>query len=334
MPSPESGAGMRRREFIMLLSGATAWPIVARAQQPEQPRRIGVLLASGAGDPEMQARLAALQQDLRTLGWTDGDNLRIDLRWFGGSSERAEQQAKEIAALAPDVIVANATVGIEAVLKTTRSIPTVFVMVGNPVGSGYVASMSRPGANVTGFSAFEPEITGKWMQVLQEIAPATKHVTFLIYPGYEFLWHGAEAAAGALGLSVSQATAHNAAEIERAIASAASRPDAALIVMPTPVFATNRELIARLTASHQLPALYPFRYYAAAGGLISYGMDAVDIFRRASQYVDRILKGENPGDLPIQAPTKFELVINLKTAKALGLTVPVTLLARADEVIE
>jgi putative ABC transport system substrate-binding protein len=206
--------------------------------------------------------------------------------------------------------------------------------VGNPVGSGYVASMSRPGANVTGFSAFEPEITGKWMQVLQETAPATRHVTFLTYPGYEFLWHGAEAAAAALGLAVSQATAHNPAEIERAISSTASRPGGALIVMPAPVFATNRELIARLAASHKLPALYPFRYYAVIGGLISYGMDAVDIFRRASLYVDRILKGENPGDLPIQAPTKFELVINLKTAKALGLTVPVTLLARADEVIE
>ena len=326
---------MKRREFITALGGAAvAWPIAARGQRPEQTRRIGVLMASEERDPEMQARLAAFQQALRTLGWTDGDNLRIDLRWFGGSSERAEHYAKEIAAFAPDVIVANATVGIEAVLKTTRSIPTVFVLVGNPVGSGYVASMSRPGANVTGFSAFEPEITGKWMQVLKEIAPATRQVAFLFYPGYEFLWHGAEAAAAALGLAVSRATSHNAAEIERAISTIARRPDGALIVMPAPVFATNRELIARLTASHQLPAVYPFRYYATVGGLMSYGMDAVDIFRRASLYVDRILKGENPGDLPIQAPTKFELVINLKTAKALGLTVPVTLLARADEVIE
>jgi putative ABC transport system substrate-binding protein len=331
----ELAAPMKRREFLGAVSGAlAAWPLGVHAQQPERMRRIGVLLGSEAGDPEMQARLAALQEGLRALGWTEGNNIGLDLRWFGGSSERAAQHAQEITALAPDVIVVNATVGIEAVLKTTRSVPTVFVMVGNPVGSGYVASLSRPGANVTGFSAFEPEITGKWMQLLKEIAPATRRVTVLSYPGYEFLWHGAEAAAAALGITVTQATSRNATEIERVISAIAERPGGALIVLPAPVFATNRELIARLAASHKLPAVYPYRYYAAAGGLMSYGMDAVDIFRRASLYVDRILKGENPSDLPVQAPTKFELVINLKAAKMLGLEVSPTLLARADEVIE
>jgi putative ABC transport system substrate-binding protein len=225
-------------------------------------------------------------------------------------------------------------VGIEAVLKATRSIPTVFVMVGNPVGSGYVTSLARPGGNVTGFSAFEPEIIGKWMQVLKEIAPATKHVAVLFYPGYEFLWPGAAPAAAALGLEVMQATCRNAAEIERAISELARRPNGALVVLPTPLFAVNRNLIIRLAALHRLPAVYPFRYYATVGGLMSYGIDATDIFKRASLYVDRILKGENPGDLPVQAPTKFELAINLKTAKTLGLNVPLSLLGRADEVIE
>ena len=325
---------MQRREFIGLIGGAAAWPVTARAQQPGAMRRIGVLLASDERDPEMRARLTAFQEALRALGWTTGDNVQMDLRWFGGSSERAVDYAREIAALAPDVIVANATVGLEAVLKTTRSVPTVFVSVGNPVGSGYVASMSHPGANVTGFSAFEPEITGRWIQLLKEIAPGTSHVGVLSYPGYEFLWQGAEAAASALAVTVTQATSHNAAEIERAIAAIAARTGGALIVLPAPVFASNRELIARLAASHKLPAVYPFRYYAAAGGLISYGMDVVDIFKRASGYVDRLLKGASPSDLPVQAPTKFELVINMKAAKALGLDVPAMLLARADAVIE
>jgi putative ABC transport system substrate-binding protein len=325
---------MQRREFIGLVGGAAAWPVVARAQQPGRMRRVGVLLASNERDPEMQARLSGFKEALRALGWTVGGNLQLDVRWFGGSSERAVEYAREIAALVPDVIVANGTVGLEAVLKVTRSVPTVFVAVGNPVGSGYVASMSHPGANVTGFSAFEPEITGRWIQLLKEIAPGTRSVGVLSYPGYEFLWPGAEAAASALAVTVTQATSRNAAEIEQSIAAIADREGGALIALPAPVFASNRELIARLAASHKLPAVYPYRYYAAAGGLMSYGMDVVDIFKRASGYVDRFLKGESPSDLPIQAPTKFELVINLKIAKALGLDVPATLLARADEVLE
>jgi len=324
---------MRRRQFMTLLGGA-AWPFAVRAQQAAQMRRIGMLMGSSATDPEMRARLAAFQEALRALGWTDGDNILTEKRWFGGSSDRAAQYAKEIIALNPDVVVANGTVGIEAALGATRSIPTVFVLVGNPVGSGYVASMARPGSNVTGFSAFEPEITGKWMQLLKEMAPATRHVTILFYPGYEFLWRAAEAAAAALGLEVKQATCHNAAEIEQAIPAIAASPGGALIVLPSPLFGLNRELIIRLAATYALPAVYPYRYFATAGGLMSYGIDSVDIFRRASLYVDRILKGANPGDLPVQAPTKFKLVVNLNTAKALDLAAPPTLLARADEVIE
>jgi len=232
------------------------------------------------------------------------------------------------------VIVANGTPGIEAVRNVTRSIPTVFVMVGNPVGSGYVASLAHPGGNVTGFSAFEPAIVSKWIQTLKEIAPATKRVTVLFYPDYEFLWRGAEAGGAALGIEVTQASCQSKAEIERALTMLAGRRGDALVVLPTPLFASNRQLIIQLAATHDFPAVYPFRYYATAGGLMSYGIDAVDVFRRASLYVDRILKGENPSDLPVQAPTKFELVINLKTAKALGLIVPPSVLATADEVIE
>lgn len=323
---------MQRRSFIGLLCGAAAWPAVAHAQTP--PRRIGVVLAAEERDPEMQARLSAFQDALRSLGWTIGGNAQMDIRWFGGSSERAEAHAREIVALSPDVIVANATVGIEAVLKATRSVPTVFVAVGNPVGSGFVPSMSRPGGNVTGFSAFEPEMAGRWIQVLKELAPETRHVSVLSYPGYEFLWEKAEAAAGTLAVSATMTMARNDGEIEQVIAATAARPGGALIVLPAPVFRSSRELVARLAASHKLPAMYPFRYYVASGGLMSYGFDAVDIFKRASLYVDRILKGEKPGDLPVQAPIKFEMVINLKAARELGLNVPLTLLAQADEVLE
>jgi putative ABC transport system substrate-binding protein len=326
---------MRRREFISLVgSGAASWPLLARAQQPGQIKRIGLLMGSSASDPENRARLAGFEGGMRALGWKEGENILTEKRWFGGSSERATQFAKEIVALNPDVIVANGTVGIEAVLGVTRTIPTVFVLVGDPVGSGYVASLARPGGNVTGFSAFEPEIAGKWMQMVKEIAPASRHVTVLFYPGYEFLWQGAEAASGALGLEVTQGTCRDAAEIETAIAAAATSPGGALVVLPTPLFGLNREQIIRSAASHALPAVYPYRYFATAGGLAAYGIDTVDLFQRASLYVNRILKGENPGDLPVQEPTKFRLIVNLKTARTLSLTLPPTMLARADEVIE
>jgi ABC-type uncharacterized transport system substrate-binding protein len=326
---------MKRREFLALLTtiGIT-FSETAIGQGTDHVRRIAMLLASNASDPEMQARLAAFQKQLNTLGWTEGANIHVELRWFGGDATRAQEFAQELVGLSPDVIVANGTPGIEAVHKVTRSVPTVFVMVGNPVGSGYVASLAHPGGNVTGFSAFEPAIASKWMQILKEIAPATKRVTVLFYPDYEFLWRGAETGAAAVGVEVTQATCRSTAEIERALILLAGRHGDALVVLPTPLFAANRQLIVQLAARDGLPAIYPFRYYATAGGLMSYGIDAVDVFRRASLYVDRILKGENPSDLPVQAPTKFEFVINLKTAKALGLAVPSSVLATADEVIE
>jgi len=326
---------MRRREFITLVGcGAAMWPRLAPAsQQSDQIKRIGFLVGSSASDPESRARLAGFEEALQTLGWKDGDNILIEKRWFGGRSEQAAQYAKEIVALSPDVIVANGTLGIEAVIGVTRTVPTVFVLVGNPVGSGYVASLAHPGGNVTGFSAFEPEIAGKWMQLVKEVAPTTQRVTVLSYPDYEFLWRGAEAASGPLGLDVKQAICRDAAQIEQAISASAGR-GGAFIVLPTPLFGLHRELIVRLAASHALPAVYPYRYFATAGGLVAYGIDTVDIFRQASLYVDQILKGVHPGDLPVQAPTKFNLIVNLKTARSLNLTVPPTMLARADEVIE
>jgi putative ABC transport system substrate-binding protein len=326
---------MRRRDFLRLAGGVgILWPVIVRGQTANRVRRIALLLGSSANDPEMQTRLAAFQEQLRALGWTIGDNVQIETRWFGGREDRAQSLAKELVERAPDVVVANGTPGIEAALGATRAIPTVFVMVGDPVGSGYVSSMAHPGANVTGFSAFDPEIAGKWMQLVKEAAPTIKRVIVLFYPGYEFLWRGAEAQAAGLGLEATQANCQSATDIQQAITALTETPASALVVLPTPLFATNRKLIVQLAAKRQLPAVYPFRYYAAAGGLMSYGIDAVDVFRRSARYVDRILKGEKPGELPVQAPTKFGFVINLKTAKALGLALPPTLLASADEVIE
>jgi putative ABC transport system substrate-binding protein len=327
---------MRRRDFIFrLASSAVAMsPAAAFSQPADRARRIAVLMGAGENDPETLSRMTVFTARLRQLGWTDGDNIQITLRSYQGKFDRATRYVKEIVKHAPDLIVANGTVGVEAARNATRSIPIVFALAGNPVGTGVVASMSHPGGNITGFSAFEPEIVGKWMQVLKELAPATEHVTILFYPGYEFLWHRADAAAASLGLDVIKATCRDAAAIEQTISALANRPGSAFTVLPTPLFALNRVLIVRLAATHRVPAVYPFRYFAQVGGLMSYGLDGVDVFRRAAQYVDRILRGEKPGDLPVQAPTKFELVINLKTAKALGLTVPPTLLARADEVIE
>jgi putative ABC transport system substrate-binding protein len=327
---------MRRRDFIIRLgsSAVAMTPAAALSQPAGRARRVAVLMGAGESDPETLSRMTAFTAALRQLGWTDGDNIRIILRSYEGKFDRATRYAKEIVENAPDLIVANGTVGIEAARRATLNIPIVFALVGNPVGTGIVASMSRPGGNMTGFSAFEPEIVGKWMQTLKEIAPATERVTVLFYPGYDFLWHGAEAAATPLGLEVMKVLCRDVGAIEQAISALADRPGSAFTVLPTPLFALNRALIVRLAATHRVPAIYPFRYFVQAGGLMSYGLDGVDIFRRAAQYVDRILKGEKPGDLPVQAPTKFELVINLKTAKAMGLTVPLSLLGRADAIIE
>lgn len=325
---------MRRREFVGLIGIVGAWSLSARAQDPERMRRIGVIMGSEANDPQMQARIAAFSDGLRKLGWTIGKDIKIDVAWYGGSLERATNDATTFVRDPLDVIVVNGTIGIEAARKVAPGTPTVFAMVGNPVGSGFVDSLARPGGNVTGFSAFEPEIAGKWMQVLKEIVPNIKQIGILFYPGYDFLWQGSEAAAAQLGVKVTQATCRSTAEIERELSAMADQPAVALAVLPAPFFASSRDLIVRLTAAHHLPAVYPFRYFANAGGLMSYGIDAIDVYRRTASYVDRILKGERPADLPVQAPTKYELVINLKTAKALGLVIPPTLLARADEVIE
>jgi putative ABC transport system substrate-binding protein len=326
---------MRRREFLMLLgSTGIACPGAILAQTASPTPLVGMLLASGPHEAEMGDRLAAFRTELGALGWIEGDNLRIERRWFGGDARRAQDLAGEIVGLSPDLIVVQSTLGIEAARKATSMIPTVFVMVGDPVGAGFVPSFQHPGGNVTGFSAFDPEIAGKWMQSLKEIAPQTRQVTVLSYPDYDFLWPGAEHAAAALNIEVMQATCHRAADIADALAALEKRPGSAFLVWPAPLFATNREMIVRLAALYKLPAVYPFRYYASAGGLMAYGLDVIDIFRRTSHYVDRILKGEKVGDLPVQAPTKFELTINVKTAKALGLAVPAMLLASADEVIE
>lgn len=326
---------MKRREFIALLSGViAARPRCARAEQDQPVRRIGVLMGSSSSDLQMQARLAAFTEGLKKLGWSTGHEVEIDVSWYGGSLERATRSAKAFADSPVDVIVANGTIGIEAARKVTGGLPIVFAMVGDPVGSGFVESLAHPGGNVTGFSAFEPAIAGKWIELLKEISPGIKQVSILSYNGYEFFWHGAEKAAATLGVKVTEATCRDAGEIERSISALASPPAAGLIVLPAPLFASERQLIVQRAAAHDVPAIYPFRYYAKAGGLISYGVDATDIYRRAAAYVDRILKGEKPADLPVQAPTKFELVINLKAAKTLGLTVPPPLLASADDVIE
>jgi len=326
---------MRRRKFLGSLGGALVMgPLAVRAQQPDRPRRIGVLMASEPGDPQTQARLAGLSDGLQKQGWQVGKDVQIDTAWDGGSLERATTNAKAFVDGNVDIIVANGTIGIAAARKATQSIPVVFALVGNPVGSGDVESLAHPGGNVTGFSAYEPGIIGKWLGILKEIAPDTKWMAILLYPDYEFFLDGAADAGAALGVEITQAMCRDARAIERAIAEIGSKPPAALVVLPVPLFAANRELIFQAAATHRVPAIYPFRYYAKAGGLVSYGIDTIDVYRRTASYVVRILKGEKPGELPVQAPTKYNLVINLKTAKVLGLKIPPMLLARADETIE
>jgi ABC-type uncharacterized transport system substrate-binding protein len=330
---------MKRRHFITLLGGAAAaWPLAARTQQPERVRRIGVLMASAADDSENQARMAAFLQGLAQLGWTDGRNVRIDTRWATTNADDLRRHAAELAALAPDVLVAatgTATVG--PLLQATRTVPIVFVAVVDPVGAGFVASLGRPGGNATGFTMFEYGLSGKWLELLKQMAPGVTRAAVLrdaaIASGIG-QFAAVQAVAPSLGVELSPVDARDVPEIERAVAAFANSGNGGLIVTPSPVANRHRDLIATLAARHRLPAVYGSRQYVAAGGLISYGPDLIDQYRRAAGYVDRILKGEKPADLPVQAPTKYELVINLKTAKALGLDVPATLLARADEVIE
>ena len=329
---------MRRREFITLLCGAaTTWPLGALAQQPERMRRIGVLMARSANDPEGQARVAAFLQGLQELGWSVGHNVIVDIRWSADSNADARKYAAELVALAPDVILAQGSSPVASLLQVTSTVPIVFTNVADPVGAGYVDSLARPGGNITGFAPFEYSMSGKWLQLLKEIAPGVTRVAVFRDPSVAAgpgQFAVIQAAAPSLGVELRPFAVRDEGEIERAITAFAQSPNSGLIVTGSPEAASHRDLFITLAARHRLPAVYFGRYWAAAGGLISYGSDLLDPFRRAAGYVDRILKGEKPADLPVQGATKFELVINLKAAKALGLTVPQTLLTTADEVIE
>jgi putative ABC transport system substrate-binding protein len=329
---------MRRREFITFIGGVAAtWPLSARAQRPERVRRIGVLLNAAADDAEYQARLGAFLQALALLGWTIGRNVRIDTRWATANAAEIRKHAGELAALAPDVIVAHGVSAVGALLQVTRTVPIVFPVAVDPVGAGLVDSLARPGGNATGFLLFEYSLSGKWLELLKQIAPDLTQVAVLREPTTTAgigQFSAIQAAAQSLGVEVSPAGVREAGEIERAVAAFAHSPNGGLIVTGSGQATAHRDLIVTLAARHKLPAVYFERSFADAGGLISYGTDFADQYRKAAGYVDRILKGEKPADLPVQAPTKYELVINIKTAKTLGLEVPATMLARADEVIE
>jgi putative ABC transport system substrate-binding protein len=329
---------MKRRQFITLLGGAAAtWPLAARAQQGERMRRIGVLLPAAADDAEFQARVGAFLQALALLGWTIGRNVRIDTRWAGADAASIRRHAVELAALAPDVILAFGGSTVGPLLQATRTVPIVFPAAVDPVGSGFVDSLARPGGNATGFMGFEYSLGGKWLELLKQIAPGVKRVAVLrdaANPSGNALFGVIQAAAPSLRVEVNPVNMRDAGEIERAVTAFARASNGGLIMTANPFAIVHRDLIITLAARHKLPAVYFERLFVAAGGLISYGPDFLDQFRQAAGYVDRILKVEKPADLPVQAPTKYELVINLKTAKALGLEVPSSLLARADEVIE
>jgi putative tryptophan/tyrosine transport system substrate-binding protein len=328
---------MRRREFIKVIGSAPAWPLAARAQQSEQMRRIGVLMAINADDPEAQARIAAFVEGLQQLGWTVGKNVRVDFRLAGIDAEILRKYAAELVALAPDVILTQSSTAVAPLLQATRTVPIVFTIVADPVGAGYVDSLARPGGNATGFTVFEYAIGGKWLELLKEIAPRVTRVAVLreaAVAAGPAQFGAAQTVAPALGVELRPIEARDAGEIERAITAFAQEPNGGLVVTGSSAATSHRNPIVALAAQHRLPAVYFARYFVTAGGLVSYGPDYVDQFRRAAGYVDRILKGEKPADLPVQAPTKYELVINLKTAEALGLVVPPALLARADAVIE
>ena len=328
---------MKRREFITLLGGAASWPLAARAQQSERVRRISVMSVFPEADPEMVARLALFEQALQALGWTVGRNLRIDYRGSGNDPATIQKIAAELVALAPDVILASGNIVIAPMLRAAPTTPIVFAQVIDPVGAGFVRSMARPGGNVTGFTQFEYSLAGKWLELLKEIAPGVTRVAVVRDPTRgpgigQFAVIQAMAPTHAVELT--PINANDPVETQtREIAAFASSPNSGLIVTPGGT-AVRRDAVITAVAKNRLPAIYPYRYYVADGGLISYGADTIEQFRRAASYVDRILKGEKPGDLPVQAPTRYQLIINLKTAKALGLELPPTLLARADEVIE
>jgi putative ABC transport system substrate-binding protein len=329
---------MRRREFITLLSGtATTWPLMARAQQGKRMRRVGVLMPYAANDPQVQTRNAAFLQGLQQLGWTVGNNVQIDYRWSGGRDDDTRKYAAELVALAPDVIFASGSAAVGPLRRATRTVPIVFAVVPDPVGAGFVDSLARPGGNATGFIPYEYGIGAKWLEVLKEIAPSVTRVAIVRDPAITAgigLWGAIQSVSPSFGVELRPVDVLDAGEIEHALTAFARSPDGGLIVTGSALTIVHRDLIIALAAQLRLPAVYYERYFAAAGGLISYGPDNAEQYRLAAGYVDRILKGEKPADLPVQAATKYELVINLMTAKALGLDVPATLLARTDEVIE
>ena len=331
---------MRRREFVGVLGGAAfAWPFVARGQQPDEVRRIGVLMNTAADDPESQANVAAFKEVLQQSGWGEGRNLRIDFRGAGNNAERMQAFAKELLALQPNVVLTRSTPATAALLEQTRTIPVVFTVVSDPVGDHFVESLARPGGNATGFTNVESSLTGKWLGLLKEIAPGVKRVAFIFDPklspgGGSYYTSLVDASAPNFAVVPTVAPVHGATEIEHVIVKFVDEPDGGLVVLPDATTLVHRELLVALAARHRVPAIYGFRSIAADGGLISYSIDVVDQFRQAAGYVDRILKGTKPAELPVQLPAKFVMSINLKTAKALGLDVPLLLQQRADEVIE
>ena len=327
---------MKRRAFITLLGGAAAWPLGARAQQTEKVRRIGVLMNRVADDPEAQARFKAFVQGLQQLGWAEGRNVRMDVRWTAGVAEQLHKYAEELVALMPDAILADGAVSVSALQGVTRSVPIVFVAVPDPVGAGFVKSLARPGGNTTGFTAFEYAIAAKWLELLKEIAPSVTRAAVLRDPTIAagIGQFAAIQAVGSIAMELSVVDLRDADAIKQDVAEFAGSPNGGLIVTVGPFGGNHPNVITTLADRYKLPAVYPFRYFVGVGGLISYGPDLVSQFRPAADYVDRILKGTRPADLPVQLPTKYELVINMKTAKALGIVLPPMLLARADEVIE
>jgi putative ABC transport system substrate-binding protein len=329
---------MRRREFITMLGGAAlAWPLPARAQQSERVRRVGVLMSSAAGDPEAQLRVAAFEDGLRDLGWIKGRNLRLEYRW-ADNADALRTYATELARSAPNLILANSTPVMAALQEQRPTVPIVFTQVTDPIGQGLVSNLGHPGGNLTGFTSFEFSIGSKWLETLKQVAPHVTRVALLFNPATapfaDVFWRPIETAARSFAIAPVSVGARNTDELEQLVEAFAREPNGGLMVVPEVSTVNHRGLIVALAARHRLPAVFPYRSFAASGGLLSYGVDVVDVFRRAASYVDRILKGTAPGELPIQPPAKYELVINLKTAKTLGLDIPPMLLARADEVIE
>ena len=329
---------LARRKLLAALGGAAvAWPLAARAQQRDRVKRLGVLWGLAENDNVYEPYLSAFKQRLQDLGWIDGRNIRVEYRFTGGVTERIRIAARELVALAPDVIFATTNPAVAALLQETQTIPIVFTLVSDSVGSGFVLSLAHPGGNITGFHNFEPELSGKWLQILKEVAPEVRRVAFLHHPqtaAHIGFLRVIEAASGSVGVTVTAAGARDASEIEPALKAFAREPNGGVIVAPSPLTTFRRELIITLVRQFDLPAIYPFRYFPKSGGLVSYGIDQTEQARGGASYIDRVLRGANPGELPIQLPTRYELAINLKTAKTLGLKIPESFLLRADEVIE